>query len=119
MSIREKTGKDAEKLLNPRTLHDMMERISKAIQKKLKNLKNEFNGFFMEESPLPCEMLILFNLLINRSNHEEPDFSLLLKALAKIIYTVRESKEGEESHLENRINDVTQIKNSHFFFTLV
>ena len=43
MSISEKTGKDAEKILNPRTLYDMMERISKGIQINLKNLKNEFN----------------------------------------------------------------------------
>ena len=69
VSIREKTGKDAEEILNPRTLYDMMERISKAIQIKLKNGKNECNGYFMEESPLPCELLIL---LINGSNHEEP-----------------------------------------------
>ena len=69
VSIREKTGKDAEEISNPRTLYDMMERISKAIQIKLKNGKNECNGSFMEESPLLCELLIL---LINGSNHEEP-----------------------------------------------
>ena len=40
VSIREKTGKDAEELLNSYTLHDMMERISKAIRIKLKNVKN-------------------------------------------------------------------------------
>ena len=85
MSIREKTGKDAEELLNPRTVYDTMERISKAIRIKLKNVKNEFNGSFMEESPLPCEMLILLNLLINGSNHEEPGFSLPVTALAQVI----------------------------------
>ena len=47
VSIREKTGKNAEELLNPRTLYDMMERISKAIRIKLKNVKNEFNRSFM------------------------------------------------------------------------
>ena len=31
-------------------------RISKAIRIKLKNLKNEFNESFMEESPLPYEL---------------------------------------------------------------
>ena len=85
VSIREKTGKDAEELLNPGTLYDMMERIFKAIRIKLKNVKNEFNGSFMEESPLPCELLILLNLLINGGNHEEPAFSLPVKALAQII----------------------------------
>ena len=51
--IREETGKDTEELLNPGTLFDMMERISKEIRIKLKNVKNEFNGSFMEEPPLP------------------------------------------------------------------
>ena len=54
VSIREKAGKDAEELSNPRTLYDMMEKISRAIRIKLKSVKNEFNGSFMEESPLPC-----------------------------------------------------------------
>ena len=85
VSIREKTGKDAEEPLNPCTLHDMMERISKAIRIKLKDVKNEFNGSFIEESPLPCELLILLNLLMNGSNHEEPGFSLPVKGLAQII----------------------------------
>ena len=71
VSIREKTGKVDEELLNPRALYDMMQRISKAIQIKLKNGQNECNESFMEESPLPCELLIL---LINGSNHEEPGF---------------------------------------------
>ena len=71
--------------MNPRTLYDVMERISKAIRIKLKNVKNEFNGSFMEESPLPCELLILLNLLMNGSNDEEPGFSLPVKALAQII----------------------------------
>ena len=48
VSIREKTGKDAEELLNTRALYDMMESISKAIRIKLKNVKNEFNGSFMD-----------------------------------------------------------------------
>ena len=68
--IREKTGKHAEELLNSRTLYDMMERIPKAIRIKLKSVRNEFNGSFMEESSLPCELLLLLNLLINGSNHE-------------------------------------------------
>ena len=85
VSIKEKTGKDAEELLNPCTLYDMMERMSKAIRIKLKNMKNEFNGSFMEESPLPCQLLILLNVLMNGSNHEEPGFSLPVKALAQII----------------------------------
>ena len=71
VSIREKTGKDAEELLNSHTL-SMMARISKALQIKLKNMKNEFNGSFMTESPLPCELLILFYLIMNGSNHEGP-----------------------------------------------
>ena len=85
MLIRDKNGKDAEELLNPCTLYDKMERISKAIRIKLKNLKNEINESFMEESPLLCELLILLNLLMNGSNHEDPGFSLPVKALAQII----------------------------------
>ena len=65
VSIREKTDKDTEERLNRRSLYDMMERTSKAIRIKLKNLKNEFSGYFMEESPLPCEFLILLNLDMN------------------------------------------------------
>ena len=49
VSIRVKTGKDAEELLNPCTLYDMMERVSNAIWIKLKNVKNEFNGSFKED----------------------------------------------------------------------
>ena len=64
VSIREKTGNDAEELLNPCTLYDMMERISRTIRIKPNNVKNEFNGSFMEESPLPFELLILLNLLM-------------------------------------------------------
>ena len=86
VSLREKTGEDAVELLNPRTLYDMMERISKAIRIKLKNVKNEFHGSFMEESPMARELLILLNLLINGSNHEEPGFSSPIKFLAKIIF---------------------------------
>ena len=71
--------------MNARTLYDVMERISKAVRIKLKNVKNEFNGSFMEESPLPCELLILLNLLMSGSNDEEPGFSLPVKALAQII----------------------------------
>ena len=98
VSIREKTGKDAEELLNTRTLYDMMERISKAIRIKLKNVKNEFNGSFMEESLLPCQLLILLNLLMNESNHEEPGFSLPVKALAQIIlYNQRIQGKRKES----------------------
>ena len=93
MSIREKTGKDAEELLNPGTLYDMMEKIFKAIRIKLQNVKNEFNGSFMEESPLPCELPILLNLLINGGNHEEPAFSLPVKALAQIILYNRRIQE--------------------------
>ena len=77
MSIREKTGNDAEELLDPLTLYDLMESISKAIWIKLKNVKNEFNGSFMQLSPLPCDLPILLNLLMNGSNHGEPGFSLL------------------------------------------
>ena len=71
--------------MNPRTLYDMMEmeRISKVIRIKLKNVNNEFDGSFMEESSLRCELLILFNLLMNGSNHGEPGFSLPSKALAQ------------------------------------
>ena len=75
VSIKEKNGKDAEELLNPRTLYDMMERISKAIRIKLENVNNEFKGSFMKESPLPCKLLILLNQLTNGSNHEEPGFA--------------------------------------------
>ena len=78
-------GKDAEELLNTRTLYDMMETISKAIRIKLKNVKNEFSGSFMEESPLPSELLILLNLLIDGSNREGPGFSLPVKVLAQIV----------------------------------
>ena len=39
----------------------------------------------MEESPLPSELLYLLNLLMNGSNHEEPGFSLPVKAVAQII----------------------------------
>ena len=39
----------------------------------------------MEESPLPCELLILLKLVMNGSNHAEPSFSLPVKALAQII----------------------------------
>ena len=39
----------------------------------------------MKESPLPCELLILLNLVMNGSNHEEPGSSLPVKALAWII----------------------------------
>ena len=85
MLIREKTGKHAEELLNSRTLYDMMERIPKAIRIKLKSVRNEFNGSFMKESSLPCELLLLLNLLMNGSNHEKPGFSLPVKALAQII----------------------------------
>ena len=49
VSIRVKTGKDAEELLNPCTLYDMMERISNAIWIKLENVKNEFNESFKED----------------------------------------------------------------------
>ena len=62
----------------------MMERISNAIRIKLKNVKNEFNGSFIQESPLPCELLILLNLFMNGSNHEEPGFSLPVEVLAQI-----------------------------------
>ena len=61
-------------------MYDMMERISKEIRIKLKNVKND--GSFMKESPLPCELLILLNLVMNGSNHEEPGSSLPVKALA-------------------------------------
>ena len=106
MSIREKTGKGAEKRLNPRTLYDMMERISKAIQIKLKNLKNEFNGSFMEESLLPYEMLILLNLLMNRSNYKEPGFSLPVKALAKFF--VQSENPRKEKRVICRTASATQ-----------
>ena len=119
VSIREKIDKDADGLLKPRTLYDMIEGISKAIRIKLKNVKNESNGSFIEESLLPCELLILLNLLMNGSNHEEAGFSLPVKPSHKLFCTITESKEGEESHLENRINGTTQIKNPYFFFTLV
>ena len=75
----------------------MMERISNAIRIELKNVKNEFNGSFMQESPLPCELLILLNLLVNGSNHEEPGFSLLVDVLAQIIlYNHRIQKKTRE-----------------------
>ena len=103
VSIREETGKDTEELLNPGTLFDMIERISKEIRIKLKNVKNEFNGSFMEEPPLPCELPFLLNLFMNGSNHEEPDFSLPVKALAQIILynhriQVRRRKSSGEPH---------------------
>ena len=85
MSIRQKTGNDAEELLDPRTLYDMMKRISKTIRIKLKNVKKEFNGSLMEVSPLPRELLILLNLLMSGSNHKDSGFSLLVKALVQII----------------------------------
>ena len=47
----------------------------------------------MGELPLPCELLILFNPLMNRSNHEEPGFSLPVKALAQIILYNRKVQE--------------------------
>ena len=98
VSIREKTGTDAEEFLNPCTLYGMMERISKQIRIRLKNVKNEFNGSFMEESPLPCELLILINLLMNESNHEEPAFSLPVKSLAQInLYNFRIQGRRRES----------------------
>ena len=119
VSIREKRGKIAKELLNPRTLYDMMEMISKAIRIKLENVKNEFNGSFMKESPLSCKLLILLNQLMNGSNHEEPGFSLPVKTLAQIIlYNHRIQGRTRESSGEC-INDATQIKNPHFFFTKV
>ena len=42
-------------------------------------------GHLWKKSPLPCELLVLLNLLMNGSNHEEPGFSLPVKALAQII----------------------------------
>ena len=115
VSIKEKNDKDAEELLNPSTLCGY----PKVIRIKLKNVKSEFNESFMEESPLPCQLLILLNLLINGGNHEELGFSLPVKASNKSFCTITESKEEEKSHLENCIKDLTQIKNPHFFFALV
>ena len=98
MSIREKTGNDVEELLDPLTLYDLMESISKAIWIKLKNVKNEFNGSFMQLSPLPCELPILLNLLMNGSNHGEPGFSLPVKILAQIVlYNHRIQERRRES----------------------
>ena len=101
VSIREKIDEDADELLNPRTLYDMIERICKAIRIKLQNVKNEFNGSFIEESLLPCELLILLNLLMNGSNHEEAGFSLPVKTLAQIIlYNHRIQGRRRESSAE-------------------
>ena len=77
VSIREKTGKDTEERSNLRTMFDIMERMSKPIRIKLKNMKNEFDGSFMKESSLSCELFTLLNLLMTGSNHEEPDFFYL------------------------------------------
>ena len=98
VSLKRKTGKEAEELLNPQTLFDMMERVSKEIRIKLRDVKNEFNGSFVEESPLPCELLIFLDLLMNGSNNDETVFSLPVKALAQfILYNHRNQGRKKES----------------------
>ena len=85
----------------------MMERISKAIRIKLRNVKTEFNGSFMEESPLPCELLILLNLHMNGSNHEEPGFSLPVKS-ARTNHFVQSQNPRKETRLIWRTASRTQ-----------
>ena len=64
-----------------------MERISKEIRLKLRDLTNTFDGSFVEEPPLPDELLILLNLLVSGSSDDhENGFSLPIKTLAQIIF---------------------------------
>ena len=67
----------------------MMERVSKEIRVNLRDLTTKFDGSFVEESPLPSELLILLNLLINGSSNDgenENGFPLPIKTLAQIIF---------------------------------
>ena len=87
ISLKRKTGSEAAELINPRTLIEMMERISKEIRLKLRDLTNTFDGSFVEEPPLPDELLILLNLLVSGSSDDhENGFSLPIKTLAQIIF---------------------------------
>ena len=100
VSLREKTGKDAEELLHPRTLYDMIERVSKEIRTKLKDVEYDFNGSFMGESNLPCELLLLLDLLMNGSSHDghdETGFSLSVKTLAQIIFYNHRKRQRKDS----------------------
>lgn len=56
-----------------------MEKISKEIQEKLKNIKNQFCGTLDKKLAVPAELLVLKNLLMVGNSSDENSFSLQCK----------------------------------------
>ena len=74
--------------------------MSKEIRTKLKDVEYDFNGSFMGESNLPCELLLLLDLLMNGSSHDghdESGFSLSVKTLAQIIFYNHRKRQRKDS----------------------
>ena len=83
--MKTKTGQQAEDLLKPLTLLELMEKIATQIRSKLRDTKNEFTGPFTEEASVPSELMILLNLLMVGNSSNETGFSLPVKTIVQVI----------------------------------
>ena len=85
VSLKTKSTKKVEECLQPQTLTDMMQKVTKEIRTKLRGTVTDFPGSFTNELSLPSELIVFLNLLLFGNSCDEFGFSLPVKAIAKII----------------------------------
>ena len=73
LSFKKQTSVEADELLRPNTVLDMMTKLAKYIRSKMTNIKHTFDGSFensFNEKSVPEELLIFVKLLVSGNSNE-------------------------------------------------
>ena len=105
VSLKTKPTKEVEECLQPQTLIDMMQKVTKEIRTKLRDTVTDFTGSFTNELSLPSELMVFLNLLLFGKSWDEFGFSLPVKVIAQIIlYNIKSRVRSNSTSTHQRHN---------------
>ena len=119
VSLSTKTVREAKDILKPKTLLEMIGKVSEDTRGKLKNTKNAFSVTLNKELAIPVELLVLLNLLMVCNNSDETGFPLQLKTIAQLkLFNHKNRSRNSSTPLMVASNDTKQRKSHLLFSTL-
>ena len=116
VSLKTKSTKEVEECLQPQTLIEMMQKVTKEIGTKLRDTVTDFTGSFTNELSLPSELMVFLNLLLFGNSCDEFGISLPVKAVAQKFSTTLKIR-SEVIQLQHT-NGTIRKENPHFYYIL-
>ena len=117
VSLKTKSTKEVEECLQPQTLIDMMQKVTKEIRSKLRDTLLTLQVLLIMNYHFLSELMVFLNLLLFGNSCDKFGFSLPVKAIAQIILYNAKSWVRSNS-VSTQINGTIRRENHHFYYVL-